>query len=72
MPGPTCYSSVVDELTRFYVFLLRALIIVIFVPLVLYALAGVVGWYWPCDWAWQPFGHFNPNCGLEYGPVYGD
>jgi hypothetical protein len=48
------------------------LIIVIFVPLVLYALAGIVGWYWPCDWAWQPFGHFNPNCGSDYGPVYGD
>ena len=50
-----------------YDFLLRALIVVIFVPLVLYILAGVVGWYWPCEWAWQPF-HYNPYCGSDIAP----
>ena len=44
----------------------------IFALLVLQVPLTFVAWYWPCDWAWQPFGHFNPNCGLEYGPVYGD
>jgi hypothetical protein len=40
--------------------------------LVLNGLATIVGWYWPCDWTWQPFGHFNPNCSSDYGPGLGD
>jgi hypothetical protein len=48
-----------------YGFLLRAVIIIVLCALVLNVVATFVGWYWPCDWAWQPFGHFNPNCGAD-------
>ena len=30
--------------------------------LVLELLAEFVAWYWPCEWAWQPFEGSNPHC----------
>ena len=35
---------------------------VAFVCLWLFLLLALVGWYWPCEWAWQPFGGHSPFC----------
>jgi len=47
-----------------YGFLLRALVIIVLCVLILNAVAYVVGFYWPCEWAWQPL-HFNTNCRMD-------
>ena len=39
---------------------------VVLALLALNFLAAIAGWYWPCEWPWQPFGDYNPNCGADY------
>jgi hypothetical protein len=66
----TLASHEMERLIRIYGMLLRVVVIVVLFLLFLQIPWGIVGWYWPCEWAWQPF-HFNPNCGLSSGD-YGD
>jgi hypothetical protein len=51
-----------ERLLRIYGVVLRVVIIVVLFLLALEFLAEIVAWYWPCDWAWQPFAPFNPRC----------
>ena len=56
------YPCDMERLLRIYGVVLRVVIIVVLSLLALQVLYGFVAWYWPCDWAWQPFASFNPRC----------
>jgi hypothetical protein len=51
-----------DRLLRIYGVVLRVVIAVVLFLLALELLLVFVAWYWPCDWAWQPFTSSNPRC----------
>jgi hypothetical protein len=67
----TLASYAMEHLIRIYGILLRVVVIVVLFLLFLQVPLGFAAFYWPCEWAWQPFASFNPRCTtLEGGGLY--
>jgi hypothetical protein len=51
-----------ERLLHTYRVVIPVVIGVLLLLLALELLAEFVGWYWPCEWPWQPFEGSNPHC----------